>query len=417
MKRIFSLLLTLSMLSGTLFSLCGCTDFSTAKDITKNITPQKIDTHVVHDTADLAVTDFSARLFKVALKKDENTLISPLSVLYALAMTANGADGNTKAEFENTFKIDINSLNSFLNLYMSTLPQDKKYKLNLANSIWLNDDEGFAVKEDFLQTNADYYGAEIYETEFSRKTSKLINSWVKEKTDKMIPEILKDISPDAVMYLINALCFDAEWHDIYEDRQVIDDTFTCEDGKEITAEFMHSTESKYIEDDFATGFLKYYKDAKYAFVALLPNEGVAINDYVETLDGQKIKTLLASANDDAYHTVYTAIPKFETEYESDLSEILSNMGIKDAFSVKNADFSKLGSSSNGNLYINRVIHKTYISVNQKGTRAGAVTSVEVNCGSALPEDVKEVYLTRPFVYMLIDCENNIPFFMGTLMMP
>ena len=400
-----------------MFSLSACTDFATAKDLTKNIRPQKVETHIAHDTADLAVTDFSARLFKATAEDGKNTLISPLSVLCALAMTANGANGVTRAEMESTFGINTDSLNSFLHLYMSTLPQDKKYKLSLANSIWINDDDSLTVNEDFLQTNTDYYGAEIYKTQFSRKTKNLINDWVNEKTDGMIPEIIRDIPTNTVMYLINALCFDAEWHDIYEDIQVREGTFTCEDGKKTQVEFMHSTENKYLEDDFATGFIKYYKNAKYAFVALLPNEGTTAIDYIKTLDGEHIKTLLSSADDDAYHTVYASIPKFETEYENELSSILYRMGIKDAFSVKNADFSRLGSSQKGNLYINRVIHKTYISVSEIGTRAGAVTAVEKNCGAALPTDVKEVYLDRPFVYMLIDCENNIPFFIGTLMNP
>jgi serpin B len=117
---------------------------------------------------------------------------------------------------ERVFDIKTESLNLYLDSYMKNLPQGDKYKLSLANSIWFIDDERFMVNQDFLQANADYYGADIYKTAFNDQTCKDINNWVKERTDGMILEILDEIPQEAVMYLVNALAFEAEWSEIYE---------------------------------------------------------------------------------------------------------------------------------------------------------------------------------------------------------
>lgn len=159
--------------------------------------------------------------------------------------------------------------------------------------------------------------------------------------------------------------------------------------------------------------MKYYKGGKYAFVALLPSEGVSVSEYIASLDGEKLTEMLENPK---YYTVFASIPKFETGYDCEMSKILAEMGMPDAFDSGKADFTGLGASSSGNIFIGRVLHKTFISVAEKGTKAGAVTAVEMkdeSCG--FEGEVKKVYLDRPFVYMLVDCENNIPFFIGTMM--
>jgi len=292
------------------------------------------------------------------------------------------------------------------------LPQGDDYKLSLANSIWFTDDEKFTVNQEFLQTNADYYGGEIYKVPFRPETCNEINDWVKKKTDGMIPEILDEIPEYAIMYLVNALAFDAKWVEPYEKHQVRSGDFTKEDGTKQKVDYMYCMENLYLEDDNATGFIKYYKGKKYAFVALLPNEGVTVSEYIDSLDGKALHELLASPKRVA---VETAIPKFETGFDIELSEVLDDMGMPEAFDMKKADFSGMGSYLNRVIYISRVLHKTYISVGEKGTQAGAVTVVEMkNDGASIVVDQKVVHLDRPFVYMLIDCENNQPFFIGTL---
>lgn len=362
----------------------------------------------------IKMTDFSVRLFQASEKEGENILISPLSVMYALAMTANGADGETLKQMEEVLGMTTEDMNDRLSGYAESLPQGDDYKLSLANSIWFREDESFTVNEDFLQVNETYYDSGIYKAPFDDSTVKEINGWVEEKTNKMIPEIIEKIDEDTMMYLINALAFEAEWADQYEEDQVEEGIFTKEDSSEQKVDFMYSEVGTYLEDEYATGFVKYYKECKYGFVALLPKEGVSVSDYISKLDGEHLAQLLA----EPYYagTVITSIPKFETEYSTEMSEVLKAMGMVNAFESTIADLSRLGSGS-GNLYINRVLHKTFISVAEKGTKAGAVTAVEVNMESDMirSEETKEVYLDRPFVYMLIDCENSVPFFIGTLM--
>ncbi len=414
MKKILSIILIASLIASMSVSLTGCTSEVQAQNLMEGMEGQTVECEDDLTTGNAQATDFAIRLFKASVRKGENTLISPLSVLCALSMTANGARGETLTQMETVLGMSIEELNSYIHSYVKNLPQGEKYKLSLANSIWFTQDSRFAVEQDFLQINADYYGADIYQAPFDQSILRDINRWVKEKTDGMIPKILEDISEDAIMYLVNALAFDAQWQDTYEEHQVRDGMFTLEDGTEKKVEFMYGDESRYLEDEYATGFIKYYKNASYAFAALLPNEGITVSEYIDTLTGAQISALLANPE---YVPVNTSIPKFETEYSVGMKDVLSEMGMPDAFDIAAADFSGLGISTAGNIYINKVLHKTFISVGEKGTKAGAVTVVMAGDGamSMEPQEIKSVYLDRPFVYMLIDCENNVPFFIGTMM--
>ncbi|MBQ3255867.1 MAG: serpin family protein [Oscillospiraceae bacterium] len=413
MKRFLSFLLVM-VFALSAFTACGVPQ---SDDLMDGINPRSNaggDIEIT-DVSDAAVSDFALRLFKESMEDGENTLISPLSVLVALSMTANGADNETLSQMESVLGMPIDQLNTWISTYMANLPEEEKYKLSLANSIWFKDDPTFVVNEDFLQTNADYYGAGIYKAPFDDSTLKEINKWVEDNTDGMIKDILDQIPEDAVMYLVNALAFDAEWQNIYNEYQIQDGKFTTEDGTVRDVELMYSNENKYLNDDKAEGFIKYYANRKYAFAALLPNEGVSVSEYIASLDGEHLHDLLSDAKTTP---VDAAIPKFETEYKVEMSEILKKMGMPDAFDGTLADFSKLGSTTDGkNIFINRVIHQTYINVDGKGTKAGAATVVEMTKESAMePMDPpKQVYLDRPFVYMLIDCETNLPFFIGTMM--
>ena len=356
------------------------------------------------------IMDFSLRLFQNCLQDGENALVSPLSVLSALGMTANGAAGNTLAQMEETFGLTTEDMNRYLYAYTRNLPQGEKYKLSPANAIWFRDREDLVFEKDFLQANADWYGAGLYKAPFDDSTLKEINNWVAYNTDGMIREILDEIPEDAVMYLINALVFDAEWETIYKEYQIYSGFFTTSEGREQEAEMMHSEEFCYLEDEYATGFVKYFADRSYAFAALLPNEGIHLDEYAASLNGEHLKELIANAQ---RVTVYATIPKFQCEYNIEMSEILQIMGMTDAFESAIADFSKMGHSARGNIFINRILHKTYISVDEKGTIAGASTVVEM-IEEGAPANTKTVYLDHPFLYMLIDCEQNLPIFIGTL---
>ncbi len=357
------------------------------------------------------ITDFSLDIFE-KIYSGENTLISPLSIISALSMTANGAEKETLSQMEEAFGADIGSLNEYLYAYKAYLPTADKYKVSLANSIWFKNKESLAIKQEFLQTNKDYYDAEIYKAPFDDSTKNDINAWVNEKTAGQIKKLLEEKPPeDAVMYLINALSFDAEWLNIYKDTSVRKGEFTTQSGDKKTVDFMHSTEYGYIEVPNAVGFSKPYADDKYSFVALLPDEGLAVSDFIASIDG---KTLIDAIKSQSDAQLYASVPKFAFEYSKELSEILNELGIKDAFDADSADFGSLGQSSEGNIFISRVIHKTKIEVDEKGTKAGAVTAVEMAGGTAAPAEPKTVNLNRPFFFMIVDKEFNMPVFMGVL---
>ena len=370
----------------------------------------------VSPEATAAATDFGLRLLSGSMEEGKNTLVSPLSVLMALGMTANGADNETLEQMEEVFGMTHSELNQYLYAYTAKLPQGEKYKLTLADSIWIKDSAGLQISKDFLQANADWYDAQIYQAPFIDATKKEINNWVKRNTDGMIPEILDRIASENIMYLINALAFDAEWEQIYKTDQIHDGIFTTADGTEQKVKMMYSGESLYLEDEDASGFVKYYAGDSYAFAALLPKEGVNLADYVSSLTGERINELLSNPQETS---VNAAIPKFQCQYSVELSDILKAMGMTDAFDSDSADFSLMLATESSDagmaepIYIDRVLHKTYITLDEKGTRAGAATAVAMSGGAAL-EEKKVVHLDRPFIYMLIDCEENLPVFIGTL---
>lgn len=404
MKKLTAILLSLTLL------LCGCDSSAAGATNLMEDVPVRIVCLAKHPDRSTEVTDFAVRLFQTCLIDEKNTLISPLSVLSALGMTANGADGETLSQMETVLGSDREKLN----YYLYSLMDGQSEQLKLANSIWFRDHD-LNVKDVFLETNANYYQADMFQAPMDTATLDAINSWVEEHTDGMIPKILENLDPDTVMCLINALTFDAKWEDVYESHQVGESTFTLENGIPLTVEYMKSTEHAYLEAENATGFIKYYEGRNYAFVALLPKEGMTVAEYAETLTGEGVQALLSSPQD---IVTYVTMPKFETEYDVNMAYFLQDMGMMDAFNEDTADFSQLGTSENGNIYISKVIHKTRISVAEEGTKAAAVTAVIAAEGAAAPiEDYRRVTLDRPFVYMLIDCRENVPIFIGTLMDP
>lgn len=378
--------------------------------------PQQVAPRPADTTFESAYTELALDLFQrsVQASRDENLLISPLSIQLALAMTANGADGQTRQEMEALLGrgISLEQLNEYLNTYTDSLPSDEKAKLQIANSIWFRDDaDRLRVEEAFLQTNADYYGAEIYKRPFDDATVKEINNWVDQNTDGMIDRILDEISEESMMYLINAIAFDAEWAEPYEENAIRTGSFTDISGTEQTVSMMHATEATYLSDGNAAGFIKPYSGGKYSFAVLLPNEDISLYDYIDSLTADGLIEILSNTEQ---CTVVTQLPKFRYEYELEMNDTLKAMGMPTAFASDMADLTQLGHSQDGNLYISKVLHKTFIQVDGMGTKAGAVTSVEINCESAdepVP-DLREVIVDRPFVYMILDSESGLPIFIG-----
>lgn len=369
------------------------------------------------DEGTIALTDFGVRLFQNSMREGENTLVSPAAVLYALGMVANGAEGETLSQVEEAVGLSREEMNGYLYVYKEGLQEqmDEKgwCKINLANSIWLKADDRLSVERDFLQVNADYYGADVYQAPFDASGVARMNGWVSENTYGMIKEFLSDVPEDAVMYLISTTALDARWSEVYDTSSQGD--FTKEDGTVQQAEFMYGGEFHYLKDDTAQGFLKYYEGGQYAFAALLPDEGIRVSDYVSSLTGEKLHGILA---DSVCTQVHTALPKFESQCESEMSGILEEMGITDLFDTDKADLSGIGSLEETTLIVNRILHKTYIAVDEQGTKAGAV-AVDEACAEAEEAEeeveVKVVRLDIPFLYMIIDQKTKTPVFIGTVM--
>lgn len=410
-KQWIAIFLCLSLLATGLLGLTGCAAKVQADDLMKGITPEKTSGRAADDAFKNGAADFAVRLFQTTWEEGKNSLISPLSVMLALSMTANGAKGEPLAQMEALLggDIPIGELNEYLHAYVGSLPSSEKAKLTLANSIWFKD-SGFTVEEDFLQRNADYYGAAAYKSAFDEKTLRDINNWVKENTDGVIDKIVDQMDPYAVMYLVNTVLFDAEWQNIYRKHEVRDGTFTAIDGAKRTVSMMCSNESLYLDDGKATGFLKPYKNG-YSFAALLPNEGgVALDDYIASLTGEGFLTTVKNAKEGP---VEAAMPKFSYDYGIEMSDALKALGMTVPFDAELAVFSGLGHSSDGNIYISCVLHKAYIAVDEKGTKAGAATAIEAPAAGVW-EDRRRVILDRPFVYAIIDNAAGLPIFIGAV---
>ncbi|MBR1483599.1 MAG: hypothetical protein IJ598_11640 [Ruminococcus sp.] len=376
-----------------------------------NLTPAQ-----VREQGNAGVNDFSVRLLQSSVNAGQNTMVSPLSVLYALGMTANGAKGSTLSQMEKTIGMKRDLLNHYLKAYPSYNRESySAAKLNLANSLWYNTNAAQTVSDSFSSTVSQYYDAEIHQTAFNQAALNDINGWVKKETDGMIPSVLDEINPQMLMYLINAVAFDAEWNRQYDPMfNVHPDTFTAENGETADVEMMSSPESWLISDDNAQGFVKYFSDSNYAFAALLPDENVKLGDYVNSLTGEKLTKVLDSER--CYENLYAYLPKFELSYSENLKDNLAEMGMPDAFVNGAANFLDMVDAA-PSPYISSVIHKTYIDVNERGTRAGAVTVIGMEAGSTPDEDSLPpitIRLDRPFLYMIINTNTNTPLFIGTV---
>lgn len=401
MKKILPILLVVVML------LTACSGGKSTNLMTGVKGTYVTESEDMPEEGHVALTDFGLSILKQCAS-DKSTLISPLSIALALGMTMNGAAGETLAEIEQVLGLPLDTLNKYLK---NLSKRQEEEIVHTANGIWMKDDVGFTPNQDFLQANADYYDAALRTAPFDESTVKEINKFVSDNTKGMIPKIIEEIPDSAIMYLVNALSFECDWQYPYKGYQVGKGTFTTEMGEEQKVEYMYSTEYQYVENEDLTGFLRPYEGERYAFVALLPREGKMVEECLNNLTGKALRTLLLEAKQTR---VETSIPQFEKEFARELNNDLIQMGMDSAFEAGVADFSNMGTMDSGDpLFIGRVIHKTHIAVTPQGTKAGAATMVEVETGAALPEN--EVYLNRPFIYLIVDTKTMTPMFMGTLM--
>ncbi len=362
--------------------------------------------------ADLAdALDLAASLLRLC--PEENALLSPASILCALGMALNGAEGETRRGLEEALGFTAGELNAAMAVWLAALDREEG-PLHLADGIWISDDPELSIEPGFLAQCREKYAAAAERLAFDGKALEEINAFVRQNTHGMIDGILESIPQDARIYLVSALAFEADWENAYREDQLRPGAFTAADGKRQEAEFLHSTEWVYLEDENSRGFLKYYEGRRWAFAALLPEEGTSLPEYIDGLSGEKFRALLETKQE---VKVETSTPKFTAQDDLELGSLLAALGAADAFDPERADFSALGHCEKGeNLSISRVLHRTYLKLDEKGTQAGAATAVEIVKNTAVmePEPVRRVDLDRPFLYLLLDTESGMPLFIGTV---
>ncbi len=413
MKRMIYSVVCIGLSLFLLLQTMGCADKIQAQDLTKSIRRESPSGKTTDASFKKTVADFSINLFQAAVQADDaladgkNALISPISVMLALTMTANGADGKTREEMETVLggEVSLEALNEYLYTYTEGLPSDKGERVRFANSLWIRDDK-VEIEQDFLQKSADYYKASIYEAPFDEQTVKDVNYWVNQHTDGMIDQLVEKFDPRAVVLLLNALAFDGLWETPFaKDAGSYEWFYPEKEGKDPQSiKMLSSKEMLYITDEDVTGFLKPYKKGNYSFAALLPGEDCSMEKFVSSLTGEKFLEWMQSAQQTE---VEIMLPKFNCEYSTKLKDALMSMGMPTAFGDE-SNFTKMGTASGGPLYIDNVVHKTYISVDERGTKAAAATEVEMYLRG--PGTV--VNLNRPFVYAIIDNATSLPLFIG-----
>ena len=402
----------LSLLTAAL-TLAACTScsasFRSAKQLT---TTQKAPAVSASDSqqqdAAQAYLNFTASLLQHTFSGD-NLLLSPLSAADALCLTMEGAAGETRQQME-TVLGEAETMGG----YFSTIRRETGEQLTMADSVWIRNDPSLSVNDTFLAIATEDYQAEVFSAPFDENTRQDINTWVEDRTDGEIQNLIEQIQGSEMLYLINTTLFDAKWQDKYEANEIRDRDFTTVSGETTQVKMMYSDEDTYLENDFCTGLLKYYEGKDYAFVGLLPDEDITIYQLVDHLDGDTLHKLISGR---ISAEVEAGIPVFSGDTKLELADILPDMGMPLAFSP-GADFSDMATYDGQNLYIGRVIHQTRIEVNEQGTKAAAATAVIMESGAAeTSSNSYTVILNRPFVYMLVDMRQEIPIFIGVMTDP
>ena len=389
-----------------MFSSCNLCE----NDDTKNPPPR--DLSIAEQKLVSADNLFGLKLFTAlhTAKPESNLFISPLSVSMALGMTLNGASGDTYAAMKNTLELnglsEIEINEAYRDLIDLLINLDEEVIFNIANSIWYRNE--FAVEQSFIDVNKEYFDAEVQGLDFSNSSSlTIINNWVDEKTNGLIDKILEENIPaEIVMYLINAIYFKGIWTSEFDKKDTKTEPFYNYNNTTSNISLMHQEEDfLYTENEQLQAIDLMYGDSLYSMMVILPKTDVDINEFVATFDGITLPEQFYSTEINLY------LPKFELEWKSSLNDVLNSMGMKIAFNTALADFTRI--TSGGNLFIDAVLHKTFIKVDEEGTEAAAVTSVGVGVTS-MP-DIIDFRVDRPFIFIIKENHSGTILFVGKVL--
>ncbi len=359
---------------------------------------------------------FSFNLFsKLPEDHQHNVMVSPLSVSLALSMTLNGADGTTKTAMQNVLGFsgltqeEINQI--YLDLIIALQNTDPWVRLSIANSVWIRN--GFPVLQSFIDVNRGYFNAKVTNLDFNQAAINTINNWVNTYTNGKIPTILDSISPDEIMFLINAIYFNGKWLIQFDPAKTANGDFTLAGGQKVSVPMMKVKEKFAYSEQTGYKALKMpYGRGKFQMIILLPDEGIAPSDISGQMNPAKWDALNASLGEPVEIDVW--LPKFQYSWEIQLNQILSDLGMAVAFDPNAADFAKINPDQQ--LFITKVKHKTFIKVNEEGTEAAAVTSVGVGVTS-FPANPLQFHVDRPFLYLITEEDTGAILFMGRVENP
>ncbi|TCK83355.1 serpin family protein [Albibacterium bauzanense] len=401
--------LYLSIIGLLLISPLGCKD----TNLNLNHEQQTLTLTPIEERKVNQDNSFSIDLFRTALESaspNDNVLLSPISASIALAMLNNGAIGQTKDSINKALVFDgftEEQINAYYKKIIQILPNlDPQTKLEIANSIWYH--QGFDVSSSFLKANENFYHAKIAALDFAAPDSpNIINDWVSESTQGKIPTIVDQISPDMVMYLINAIYFKGSWQEKFDASKTSEMPFLRNDGSVLNTDFMNiSKDFNIIDNDKLQGIELPYGDGQFSMFVLLPSKEQSANDFAKGLKDSDELGEIYSEFVKAETNLF--FPKFKFNYQNKLNDELSKLGMGIAFTEK-ADFTGISEKS---LLVDEVKQKAFIEVNEEGTEAAAVTSVGVRVTS-MPM-IHTLKFDRPFVFFIRENNCGLILFTGII---
>jgi serine protease inhibitor len=361
-------------------------------------------------------TQFGFKIFNqlISEDKDQNIFISPLSILLALAMTYNGAVGDTSIAMADALEFsgfDLEELNTgFKDLMTSIENADSEIDLAIANSIWMN--LGFEAREDFIERNNKYYSSEVREIDFAdAETVDTINGWIADNTRDKIKKMLDAIPADAVMYLINAIYFKGNWTYEFDKVNTAEDDFYLDGGSTKKVPMMKQWEDLlYCRGEGYAGVKLPYGEEKMSMYIILPDKGESLDRLIGSLDAESWSDIRGSFSE---RKVELSMPRYKMEYGIKLlNDAFTNMGMGIAFGP-DADFSGIREE----IFISRILHKAVIEVNEEGSEAAAATVVEMVETAAPLEEPVEFNVNRPFFFVIADDRSGSLLFMGKVVEP
>lgn len=402
----------LRLLAGTLLlTACQKSDVSVPDDNRKGTPPRPLTT--AERSTLTSANDFAFRAFGAlrTAAPAANLCISPLSISAALTMAYNGADGVTKADMKQTLgfqpQTDTEINEAFQSLFAMFQGLDPQVTFTTGNSIWYG--QQYQLQAPFVQANQTYFGATVQPVAFGAPaTTTLINNWVNTQTRGKIPTIVDGTTTDDVMYLINALYFKGTWTYRFDPRNTRAGLFYPETGAPVSKDFMSLTTGRYrrYQDAQQQVIDLPYGNRQFSMTFVVPQGQSTLASVAGRLTRPQLDTWLAAADTTGLEL---RLPKFRLEYEKELRESLTQLGMGSAFS--NADFSRMLAGGGTGLAISSVKHKTFLEVNEEGTEAAAVTSVQIGTTSSLPQFVQ---VNRPFLFLIREKSSGAILFIGQI---